>query len=164
MGEMRPELYSRSRFRLQFRREHSFLWVLSTPRASQEAWRTVLTRPNAVKFAILTHRSSGNPAERGEAYGSITLAATMQTPTCELRPATIDRILVIEHDGALQKILRRLFSTEGYGFDVLHKVLLWKWVPTTSDPYRSKTKCTCRSSAYAHEEQVARQPGALARL
>ena len=49
---------------------------------------------------------------------SITLAATMHTPTCELRPATIDRILVIEHDRALQKILRRLFSTEGYGVDV----------------------------------------------
>jgi hypothetical protein len=45
---------------------------------------------------------------------------------------------VIEHDGALQRILRRLFSTEGYGLDVLHKVLLWKWLPTTSDPYRSK--------------------------
>ena len=52
MGEMRPELYSRSRFRLQFRREHSFLWVRPTPRASQEAWRIVLTHPNAVKFAI----------------------------------------------------------------------------------------------------------------
>jgi DNA-binding response OmpR family regulator len=50
---------------------------------------------------------------------SITWAATMQTPTSELRPATIDRILVIEHDRALQKILRRLFSTEGYEVDVV---------------------------------------------
>ena len=36
---------------------------------------------------------------------SITLAATMHTPTSELRPATIDRILVIEHHRAFQKIL-----------------------------------------------------------
>jgi len=50
---------------------------------------------------------------------SITLAATMDTPTSELRPATIDRILVIEHDRALQRILRRLFSTEGYEVDVV---------------------------------------------
>ena len=50
---------------------------------------------------------------------SITLAATMHTPTSELRPATIDRILVIEHDRALQRILRRLFSTEGYEVDVV---------------------------------------------
>jgi two-component system alkaline phosphatase synthesis response regulator PhoP len=50
---------------------------------------------------------------------SITLAATMHTPTPELRAARIDRILVIEHDRALQKILRRLFSTEGYEVDVV---------------------------------------------
>src|SRR6202167_5979361 len=50
---------------------------------------------------------------------SITLAATMHTPTSELRPATIDRILVIEHDRALPKILRRLFSTEGCEVDVV---------------------------------------------
>jgi hypothetical protein len=31
MGEMRPELYSRSRFRLPFQREQAFLWVGSTP-------------------------------------------------------------------------------------------------------------------------------------
>ena len=48
---------------------------------------------------------------------SITLAANLNTPMSELRPATIDRILVIEHDRALQKILRRLFSAEGYGGD-----------------------------------------------
>jgi hypothetical protein len=43
-----------------------------------------------------------------------TLAATLNTPVSELRPATMDRILVIEHDGALRKILQRLFSSEGY--------------------------------------------------
>jgi DNA-binding response OmpR family regulator len=50
---------------------------------------------------------------------SITLAANLNTPMSELRPATIDRILVIEHDRALQKILRRLFSSEGYEVDVV---------------------------------------------
>jgi DNA-binding response OmpR family regulator len=30
----------------------------------------------------------------------------------------MDRILVIEHHGALQKILLRLFSSEGYAVDV----------------------------------------------
>jgi DNA-binding response OmpR family regulator len=31
----------------------------------------------------------------------------------------MDRIVVIEHDGALQKILERLFSSEGYEVDVV---------------------------------------------
>jgi DNA-binding response OmpR family regulator len=44
--------------------------------------------------------------------------ATLNTPASELRPATMDRILVIEHDGALRKILQRLFSSEGYEVDV----------------------------------------------
>ena len=48
-----------------------------------------------------------------------TLAATLNTPVSELRPATMDRILVIEHDGALRKILQRLFSSEGYEVDVV---------------------------------------------
>ena len=37
----------------------------------------------------------------------------------ELRRATVDRILVIEHDGALQKILQRLFAFEGYEVEVV---------------------------------------------
>jgi DNA-binding response OmpR family regulator len=45
--------------------------------------------------------------------------ATLNTPVSELRPATMDRILVIEHDGALRKILQRLFSSEGYEVDVV---------------------------------------------
>jgi DNA-binding response OmpR family regulator len=36
----------------------------------------------------------------------------------ELRPATINRIAVVERDRALQKILRRLFSLEGFEVDV----------------------------------------------
>jgi DNA-binding response OmpR family regulator len=37
----------------------------------------------------------------------------------ELQAATRDRILVIEHDRALQRILQRLFSSEGYEVDVV---------------------------------------------
>lgn len=46
-----------------------------------------------------------------------TLAATV--PVSESRPATIDRILVIEGDSAMQKILQRLFSAEGYEVEVV---------------------------------------------
>jgi PleD family two-component response regulator len=45
--------------------------------------------------------------------------ATLNTPVSELRPATMDRIVVIEHDGALRRILQRLFSSEGYEVDVV---------------------------------------------
>jgi DNA-binding response OmpR family regulator len=37
----------------------------------------------------------------------------------ELRPATLDRILIIEADGALQKFLRELFSRGGYEVDLV---------------------------------------------
>src|ERR1700723_2719118 len=47
-----------------------------------------------------------------------TLAATLNAPISELRPAPMERILVIEDDGGLRKILRRLFSSEGYEVDV----------------------------------------------
>jgi DNA-binding response OmpR family regulator len=49
----------------------------------------------------------------------ITFAATLNTPMSELRPASTDRILVIEHDRALRKILQRLFSSEGYEVEVV---------------------------------------------
>jgi len=48
-----------------------------------------------------------------------TLAATVNTPIPELRAAPMERILVIEDDGALRKILRRLFSSEGYEVEVV---------------------------------------------
>jgi len=48
-----------------------------------------------------------------------TLAATFNGPISELRPVTMDRILVIADDGALRKILRRLFSSEGYEVDIV---------------------------------------------
>src|SRR5215472_6826762 len=48
-----------------------------------------------------------------------TLAATLNPPLSELRPVTIDRILVVEDDSALRKILHRLFSSEGYDVEVV---------------------------------------------
>ena len=48
-----------------------------------------------------------------------TLAATSNTPISELRPVTTDRIAVVGRDRALQRILRRLFSLEGYEVDVI---------------------------------------------
>jgi DNA-binding response OmpR family regulator len=51
-----------------------------------------------------------------------TLAVTSNTPACEVRSAPTEQIVVIEHDGALRKILRRLFSLEGYEVDVVSDV------------------------------------------
>ena len=48
-----------------------------------------------------------------------TLSATLNTPISGLRLAPMGRILVIENDGALRKVLRRLFSSEGYAVDVV---------------------------------------------
>ena len=48
-----------------------------------------------------------------------TLAASSNTPISELQSAPTERILVIEHDGALRKVLQRLFSSEGYEVDVV---------------------------------------------
>jgi DNA-binding response OmpR family regulator len=48
-----------------------------------------------------------------------TQVATLNTPMSDLRPAPKERILVIEDDGPLQRILRRLFSAEGYEVDVV---------------------------------------------
>jgi DNA-binding response OmpR family regulator len=48
-----------------------------------------------------------------------TLAPTSSIPTSELRSGSSERILIIEHDGALRKILQRLFSSEGYVVDVV---------------------------------------------
>ena len=48
-----------------------------------------------------------------------TSVAPLNTPISELRPASMDRILVIEGDDALRKVLRRLFASEGYEVDVV---------------------------------------------
>jgi DNA-binding response OmpR family regulator len=48
-----------------------------------------------------------------------TLAGALNTSISELQSHPTERILVIEHDGALRKILRRLFSSEGYEVDIV---------------------------------------------
>jgi DNA-binding response OmpR family regulator len=48
-----------------------------------------------------------------------TVSATLNAPISQLRPSPVERILVIEDDVALRKILRRLFSSEGYEVDVV---------------------------------------------
>jgi DNA-binding response OmpR family regulator len=48
-----------------------------------------------------------------------TLAATLNAPISEMQLAPIERILLIKADGALQRELRQLFSTEGYEVDVV---------------------------------------------
>jgi DNA-binding response OmpR family regulator len=45
------------------------------------------------------------------------LAAPSSIPASELRSAPMERILVIEHDAALRKVLQRLFSSAGYEVD-----------------------------------------------
>jgi len=47
-----------------------------------------------------------------------TLSATLNPPISGLRLAPMGRILVIEDDSALRKVLWRLFSSEGYEVDV----------------------------------------------
>jgi RNA polymerase sigma-70 factor (ECF subfamily) len=47
-----------------------------------------------------------------------TLTATKDNPMFRVRPATLDRLLIIEANGALQKFLRELFSREGYEVDL----------------------------------------------
>lgn len=47
------------------------------------------------------------------------LSATLDTPTAGLPCASIGRILVIEDDAALRKVLLRLFSSEGYEVDIV---------------------------------------------
>jgi DNA-binding response OmpR family regulator len=48
--------------------------------------------------------------------------------------------------------------------DVAHKVLLLEMGADDYVTIPFSPRGTCRSSAYAHEEQVARQPAELARL
>jgi len=53
----------------------------------------------------MKYESSGDYRDEEELMGTTTLAATLNTPMSELRPATMDRILIIEDDSALRKIL-----------------------------------------------------------
>jgi DNA-binding response OmpR family regulator len=59
------------------------------------------------------------PQKEEKLMATATLAASLNTPLSELRLATVDRILVVAHDDALRKVLRRLFSSEGYEVDIV---------------------------------------------
>jgi len=48
-----------------------------------------------------------------------TLAAAVSNPMSEPPPATLDRILIIEANGALQRSLQELFCSEGYAVDLV---------------------------------------------
>ena len=50
---------------------------------------------------------------------TVTLAAPLNTAISEPRLATVNRILVVEDDQALRKVLQRLLSSEGYEVDVV---------------------------------------------
>ena len=52
-----------------------------------------------------------------------TLSATLNPPISELRLSPMERILVIEDDSALRKVLRRLFSLAGYEVDVVSNAI-----------------------------------------
>jgi DNA-binding response OmpR family regulator len=52
-----------------------------------------------------------------ELMATTTLAATLNTPMSKHRPVMTCRILIVENDSALRKILQRLFSAEGYEVD-----------------------------------------------
>jgi hypothetical protein len=84
-----------------------------------------------------------------------TLTATLNTPISVLRPATIDRILVIEEDAALRKILQRLFLSEGHEVDVVpdavcgleilqqrgrRSYLVSGWRPSNTRPWEGGSK------------------------
>jgi DNA-binding response OmpR family regulator len=50
------------------------------------------------------------------------MEANLTAATADLRPISLERterIVVLEADSALQKVLKRLFSSEGYGVDVV---------------------------------------------
>jgi DNA-binding response OmpR family regulator len=57
--------------------------------------------------------------QRQKLAENTTLAATMNSPMPELRPTTLDRIVIIEGNGTLQKTLQELFSSEGYEVDLV---------------------------------------------
>jgi DNA-binding response OmpR family regulator len=61
----------------------------------------------------------GSLQKEEKLMATATLEATLKTPISDLRPARMDRILVIEDDDVLRKVLRRIFSSEGYEVDVV---------------------------------------------
>jgi hypothetical protein len=78
-----------------------------------------------------------------------TLVAISSISILELRSGSSERILIIEHDGALRKILQRLFSSEGYVVDVaLTQPAVWRASASASSdnrkiPERSRCSLVC---------------------
>jgi DNA-binding response OmpR family regulator len=58
------------------------------------------------------------PQKEEKFMSTATVSATLTVPISE-RLSTMDRILIIEDDTALRRILQRLFSSEGYEVDVV---------------------------------------------
>jgi RNA polymerase sigma-70 factor (ECF subfamily) len=57
--------------------------------------------------------------QRQKLVENATLAATMNSHMPELRSTTLDRIVIIEGNGTLQKTLQELFSSEGHEVDLV---------------------------------------------
>jgi hypothetical protein len=70
-----------------------------------------------------------------------TLAATSSIPISELRSGSSERILVVEHDGALRKILGRLFSSEGYAFSPANRKLANIGLPIAFSAHNLELPC-----------------------
>ena len=72
----------------------------------------------------LSYESNWRIAQKEEELVATTmLGAALNSLISEPRPVMMDRILVVEDDGAMRKILLRLFSSEGYEVDVVPDVV-----------------------------------------
>jgi len=92
------------------------------PKPAAKVGRALLERGESSMRRAVIPEISGNRqiAQKEEKLMATTILGTAFHPLiAEPRPATMGRILVIEDDGALRKILRRLFSSEGYEVDVV---------------------------------------------
>src|ERR1700733_12330388 len=58
------------------------------------------------------------PQKEEKSMATATLSASLTAPLSEHRLTAMERILVIEDDGASRRTLRKLLSSEGYEVDV----------------------------------------------
>ena len=92
------------------------------PKPAAKVGRALLERgESSVRRAVIPEISGNRQiAQKEENLMATTILRTAFRPLiAEPRPATMGRILAIEDDRALGKILRRLFSSEGYEVDVV---------------------------------------------
>lgn len=73
---------------------------------------------SSITLSYLRHRAIRIARKEEKLMATATLSATLNNPISGLRLAPMGRILIIEDDSALRKVLRRLFSSEGYEVDV----------------------------------------------